>query len=163
MSITFNAFEIFEMAEQIERNGARFYRTAAKAFKDAGIAKTLLELADMEDDHEKTFADMRKKLSEKQRGFMAFDPENQMALYLQAMAGGRVFDIKKDPARQLAGVENVADILKMAIDAEKDSIVFYLGLKNFVPPKAGRDRVEAVINEEMSHIVILTQKLTELT
>jgi len=162
MSITFNAFEIFEMAEQIERNGAKFYRTAAKAFKDSGIAQTLLELADMEDAHEKVFADMRKQLSEKRRGFMAFDPENQMALYLQAMAGGRVFDMKKDPAKQLAGVDNVADILKMAIDAEKDSIVFYIGLKNFVPPKAGKDRVEAIINEEMGHLILLTLKLTVL-
>ncbi len=48
MSITFNAFEIFEMAEQIERNGVKFYRKAAEIFTDRDISQTLLEFADME-------------------------------------------------------------------------------------------------------------------
>ena len=30
MVIPFSADEVFEMAEQIERNGAKFYRAAAK-------------------------------------------------------------------------------------------------------------------------------------
>lgn len=30
MSFNFNADEIFEMAEEIERNGAKFYRKAAE-------------------------------------------------------------------------------------------------------------------------------------
>ncbi len=162
MTVTLNAFELFEMAEQIERNGAKFYRTAAKALKDAGAAKILLKLADMEDQHEKAFAAMRKALSEEQRQLMAFDPENQTSLYLQAMAGGHVFDLKKDLAAQLTGRESIADILKIALGAEKDSIVFYLGLKNFVPPTAGRDMVEAIINEEMGHITVLNQELTGL-
>ena len=33
MSVDFNADEIFEMAEQIERNGVKFYNKAAKGFK----------------------------------------------------------------------------------------------------------------------------------
>ena len=36
--ITFNPDEIFEMAEQIERNGAKFYRKAAE--RTAGPWKT---------------------------------------------------------------------------------------------------------------------------
>ena len=34
MSYNFNADEIFEIAEQIERNGANFYRTAAENITD---------------------------------------------------------------------------------------------------------------------------------
>ena len=34
MSYDFNADEIFEIAEQIERNGAKFYRTAAESVAD---------------------------------------------------------------------------------------------------------------------------------
>ena len=30
MGLDFNADEVFEIAEQIERNGAEFYRTAAE-------------------------------------------------------------------------------------------------------------------------------------
>jgi rubrerythrin len=160
MSITFNAFEIFEMAEQIERNGVKFYRKAAKGVSDKDTRQMLLDLADMEAEHEETFAGMRKQLSDKERELRVFDPDNEMALYLQAMADGHVFDLKKDLSRQLTGAESVEDILKLAIGAEKDSIVFYLGLKDFVPVRAGKDKVEAIIKEEMGHIAVLNRKMT---
>ena len=159
MSITFNAFEIFEMAEQIERNGVKFYRKAAQSISDRDVRQTLLDLADMEAEHEETFAGMRKQLSDDDRELRVFDPENEVALYLQAMASGHVFDLKKDPGEQLTGTETVEDILKLAIDAEKNSIVFYLGLKDFVPVKAGKDKVEAIIKEEMGHIAVLNRRL----
>ena len=155
MGITFNAFEIFEMAEQIERNGVKFYRKAAGLISDKNAGKILLSLADMEVEHEKIFTEMREKLTPQQRELMIFDPNNEVALYLQAMADGHVFNLKKDLAEQLTGGETVRDILKMAIAAEKDSIVFYLGLKNFVPVKAGKDKIEDIIKEEMNHIVTL--------
>jgi rubrerythrin len=162
MAITFNAFEIFEMAEQIERNGIKFYRKAAQGISDGKTRQMLEELADMEVEHEKIFAGMRKQFSQEAQTTSVFDPENEMALYLQAMASGHVFDLRKDLSEQLKGTESIEDILKMAIDAEKDSIVFYLGLKDFVPVKAGKDKVEAIIEEEKKHIVVLNQRLSAL-
>ena len=162
MSITFNAFEIFEMAEQIERNGVKFYRKAAEIFADRDLSQTLLEFAEMEVEHENTFADMRKQLSSKQRELITFDPENEVALYLQAMASGHVFDLKKDMSLQLTGEESIEDVLNMAIQAEKDSIVFYTGLIKFVPAPAGREKVEDIIGEEQGHIVVLSRKLAAL-
>lgn len=160
MAISFNADEIFEMAEQIERNGAKFYRAAAE--KLSALRQVLLDFAAMEDEHRKTFAVMRAQLSGAEREPMVFDPENQVALYLRAMADGHVFDIKTDPAEQLTGQKTSEDILKTAIGMEKDSIIYYLGLKDFVPAKTGKDKVEAIIKEEMSHIAILSQKLAAL-
>ena len=160
MPITFNANEIFEMAERIERNGVKFYRKAAKNISDQNVCQMLLDFADMEVEHEKVFAGMRKQLSDEARELRVFDPENEIALYLQAMADGHVFDLKKDLAEGLKGNETVEDLLKLAIIAEKDSIVFYLGLKDFVPVKAGRDKVEAIIKEEMGHITLLNQRLS---
>ena len=93
-----------------------------------------------------------KELSKEERELKTFDPENEIALYLQAMANGHVFDLKKDPSEQLSGSESVEDILRLAINAEKDSIVFYLGLKAFVPVTAGKDKVEAIITEAPSRI-----------
>jgi len=161
-AITFNADEIFEMAEQIERNGIKFYRKAAESFSDQAVRKTLLDLADMEAEHEKVFAGMRKEFASGNQQLMTFDPDNQAALYLQAMADGHVFDLKKDVTGQLTGQEPPEDILKTAIQAEKDSIAFYLGLKDYVPPRAGRDKVEAIIDEEKGHIVVLSQRLKDL-
>ena len=84
MGYDFNADEIFEMAEQIERNGASFYRKAAESIDDPAGKKLLLDFAAMEDEHEKTFAALRKDLSEKDKAATTFDPEGEAALYLRA-------------------------------------------------------------------------------
>jgi rubrerythrin len=162
MSIAFSPLEIFEMAEQIERNGAKFYRKASKIVSDTKLQQTLLELAAMEDRHERTFADMRKQLSPKELEPVTFDPENETSLYLQAMADGHVFDVNKDISLQLSGKESVEEILKMAIQIEKDSIVFYVGLRDFIPAEAGKEKVDDIIDEERSHIVVLSRKMVTL-
>ncbi len=155
--ISFNADEIFEMAEQIERNGAKFYRKAAESIADDD-RDLLLRLAAMEDEHERTFAAMRGQLSEDEKTPITFDPDNEAALYLQAMADGKVF--KSDPSEALSGDESIQDILKTAIGLEKDSIVFYASMKDVVPKSAGKEKVDAIIKEEIGHIVDLTKQLT---
>ena len=162
MSITFNAAEILEMAEEIEINGAKFYRKAAESIDDKKTHLLLLGLAEMEDKHKKTFEDMKNKLSDPEQKPVTFDPEHEAVLYLRAMADGHVFDVKGDPAQKLTGNETVEDIFETALKAERDSIVFYVGLKNFVPAEIGKDKVEDIISEEMTHIVTLNQKMNEL-
>ncbi len=155
--INFNADEIFEMAEQIERNGAKFYRKAAESIADDD-RDLLLRLAAMEDEHERTFAAMRSELSEDEKTPLTFDPDNEAALYLRAMADGKVF--KSDPSESLSGNESIQDILKTAIGLEKDSIVFYTSMKELVPKTSGKEKVDAIIKEEIGHIVELTRELT---
>ncbi|MBU1171842.1 MAG: ferritin family protein [Proteobacteria bacterium] len=152
MALDFNADEIFEMAEQIEKNGAIFYRKAAKNV--SGEEKDfLLELAKMEDDHEVTFKALRKELTGLQKESTTFDPNNEAPLYLKALADSRVFFEKElDPS-------TMKDILKAAIGAEKDSIVFYLGMKDIVPAKLGKEKIDGIIKEEMSHIKLLSTRL----
>jgi len=160
MTRTFNAFEAFEIAEQIERNGARFYRKAAEMFDDARVSETLLKLAEWEKVHEEVFADMRKQLSEQGRELRTFDPQDA-PLDAKAMAGLAAFGLTPDPSHELHGAESRQDVLKIAVQKEKDSIVYYTGLKDFVPPDAGRDRIDDVIKEELRHIGILNQALEQ--
>jgi rubrerythrin len=157
--MVFNAEEVLQMAEQIERNGARFYRRAAEIVRDPAVNKLLLELAAWEDGHEKIFASMRARLSEQEREKTVFDPEGEAGLYLKAMADGHVFDAKKDAAAQLTGKESAKEILREAIGKEKDSIIFYLGLKDFAPESLGKEKLEGIIREEMRHIGFLNRHI----
>ena len=100
MGMPFNADEVFEMAEQIERNGARFYSDAAKKFPQVG--GLFNDLAEMEVKHEKTFAGMRKGLSGTQAEPLVFDPDGEAQMYLQVMADDHVFDPNADLMEQLA-------------------------------------------------------------
>jgi rubrerythrin len=156
MSYDFTADDIFEMAEQMERNGAKFYRTAAENAAEASGKELLLGLAAMEDEHEKTFAELRADLTDKEKSATVFDPEGESALYLRALADTRVF-FKKE-----IDVSSMEEILKEALTAEKDSIVFYLGMKDLVPDKFGKDRMDAIIKEEMGHIRILGKELISI-
>ena len=63
MGIDFNADEVFEIAEQIERNGVKFYKSAAEKIQDEDKKKLLNDLAEMEVEHEQTFKALRSQLS----------------------------------------------------------------------------------------------------
>jgi len=160
MGVHFNADEIFEIAERIEKNGARFYRKAAENTNDEKARKMLLELADMEDDHEKTFSEMRKDLQSSDRTPSRFDPDNETAAYLQAFADGHIFDVNSDPCEMLTGSESIVEVLKMAIGMEKDSVVFYLEMKEMVPPGAGQEKIQHIIGEERKHIGVLAREVS---
>ena len=154
MMYDFNADDIFEMAEQMERNGAKFYRTAAESVTEQREKDFMIRLAKMEDSHEKTFAHMRSTLKANEKVETVFDPEGESANYLRALADTRVF-FKKE-----IDTSSMEAILKDAITAEKDSIVFYLGMRDAVPEKMGRNRLDDIIREEMGHIQLLSKELT---
>lgn len=153
MGLDFNADEIFEIAEQIERNGAQFYRDAAEKVSNEEDKNFLIELAEMEDEHEVTFADLRKNLNSDEKEAVTFDPEDEAAQYLKALADTRVFYNKTIDLSSMTG------ILTGAITAEKDSIAFYLGMKDMVASNRGKDRINAIIKEEMKHIKLLSKRL----
>ena len=155
MMYDFNADEMFEIAEQMERNGAKFYRTAAGAVSDPKSVEFLQKLAAMEDEHEKLFARMRSGLTAADKKQTVFDPEGEATQYLKALADTRVFFDKK------IDTSSMQAILKDAITAEKDSIVFYLGMRDAVPEGAGRGHVDDIIKEEMGHIRLLSRYLAD--
>ncbi len=162
MGFGFNADEILQMAVRIERNGARFYRRAAEAGDaDEGTKGKLLELAEMEGRHERTFAQMREALRAEEFQPVAFDPRGEAADYLAAMADANVFGLKTDPV-DLVDDKTIEELLNIAIGLEKESIVFYLGLRDLVPVKLGKEKVERILKEEMSHVALLRGQLVAL-
>ena len=156
MGIDFNADEVFEIAEQIERNGAKFYRSIAEKINDTNKKQLLVNLAKMEDEHEQTFKNLRYKLSTDEKIQTTFDPEGESERYLRSLADTRVFYEKNVTPTSLE------DILKFAITIEKDSIVFYLGMKDIVPEHLGKQKLDDIIKEEMSHVNLLSMELIEI-
>jgi len=156
MAFEFSANDVFVMAEQMERNGADFYKKASEEVGDPESKKLLGDLATMEEMHEKTFGQMKTELSDQEKQQTVFDPDGESALYLRALADTRVFFEKEIDLSSKEG------IFKAAIEAEKDSIVFYLGMKEAVPENLGKNRLEHIIKEEMKHVRILSNELTSL-
>jgi len=161
MSIFFNADEIFEIAERIEANGAAFYRAAAEKV-DGDSREFLLDLAVWEDQHGEKFAGMRTRLADDAAEATAWDPDDEAVLYLQALADGGVFPADEDPMATLPAEPSIGEIMAVALQREKDSITFYVGMQHLVPERFGKDEIGAIIREEMSHVSLLTRRLAAL-
>ncbi|MBG0778446.1 MAG: rubrerythrin, partial [Desulfotignum balticum] len=86
MAYDFNVNEVFEMAIQIEANGANFYRKAAELQKEPDNKAFLEKLARMEDKHKVIFESMQKEVSEGEKQETVFDPADELSMYLKAMA-----------------------------------------------------------------------------
>ena len=163
MSIRFNADEVLEMAEKIEANAVIFYRKAAGLKQSKRDSEFLLSLAEMEVGHQRIFATMRKELSDKEKESTAYDPMGEGSLYLAALADSRGGEGMPSITDQLKGTETIAEVLRTAVELEKKAVLFYLGVRDMVPESLGKDRIDRIIGEEKSHVVVLTQYLTRAT
>ncbi len=160
---TFNAEEVFEMAVAVERNGARFYRKACEALDEPALLELLQRLARMEDQHEAVFEKLKERVFGEKPAQSHAEYYDLAAAYLQALVENKIFILDKDPAEVLGKISGVDQLLEAAIDREKESIIYYVGLKELVPANLGREEVDSIIREEMSHVSLLTHELQRIS
>ena len=162
MSILFTPADVFDIAIEIERNGAAFYRKAAANFADDAVRRELFELAAMEDTHEVTFAQMKRDLVRDESPAEWFDAESDAVMYVRSFAAGHVFDVTKDPSALVTDTTPLSEILRFALDRERDSVLFFLGMQGLMPAREGRNRIEHIIKQEMGHITTLIRRCDKL-
>ncbi len=160
MTVKFNAKEVFEIAENIEANGAVFYRTAAKMHPNQ--ADLLNRFAGMEEEHKATFASMKEAILGMGDVDMLNDPNDDASLYLESIADTHGGEGSPGMAQQLTGNESVEEIMDLAVHAEKKSILFYVGLKDLVPESLGKKHVDRIISEEKQHVITLLAEKAKL-
>lgn len=54
------------------------------------------------------------------------------------------------------------EVLRTAMQFEKDSVVLYISMKEQVPENLGRAKVDKLIREELKHVSMLQEKLDAL-
>jgi rubrerythrin len=161
MAIGMTAEEVYEMALEIERNGARFYRGAAEKIEEPDVRALLLKLAAMEDGHEAQFAQLKKKLGEDAAPGFMFDPGEEAEMYLRAAADTHVF-VAGNASDLLANANTAKEVLLAALVFEKDTVVFFTSIAQRVSEGQGKADITRLVNEELSHIVMLYGHLGEL-
>lgn len=162
MTNKLNAFEILEMAEQMERNAVSFYREAARLFDEPKLHKLLLELADWERRHEQAFAKMRREVSEELNPLEDFDPYKYMPANPQVLDGLVLSVFKPDAMGEITGKETKEQILRKALKKEKDTITFFRGLARFARDLAAEHRIVKIVEEEEHHLRIINESLEQL-
>lgn len=155
----FNVFEILQIAEQVEHKGAKFYLKTAELFDDPNLRDLYYRLATWKAKHEKIWARMRKRFSEKTGEFGTFDPDNYVLSNPHVMSGLAGSNTKLQAPNRLTGRENRRQILKDAIRRANEVIIFYHGLKDFARDPASQQMLDRIIREEERQIGFLHEEL----
>ncbi len=161
METKFNVFEILQIAERIEHNGAKFYLNAAELSDDPEVRDTCYKLAAWKARHEKVLAQRRKRFSEKTGEFGTFDPDNYVLSNPHVMAGLAVFATKPGSLKGPVDREHRQEIFRDAVRRAREAIVFYHGLKDFARDPSSQETIETIIKEENRHIRLLTEQLEQ--
>ncbi len=159
METKFTIFEILQIAEQVEHKGAKFYLKAAEMFDDPELRDIYYRLATWKAKHEKVWARMRQRFSDKTGEFGTFDPDDYVLSNPQVMSGLTWFGTKQEATNRLTGKESKRQILKDAIRRANEVIIFYQGLKDFARDPASKETIDKIIGEENRQIELLMEEL----
>ncbi len=154
MGNIFAGSEMVELGIEIERNGRDFYNTLASQSKNQKAGEIFRYLAGEEEKHIKVFQEILNKTEKYE--LSGLDADEYFA-YMNALASEYVFT-QKDKGKEIAKtIENDKEAVDMGIGFEKDSIIFYEGMKKAVP-EYGLKIINELIMQEQSHL----KKLSDL-
>jgi len=148
MGNIFAGSEIVEIGIQIEKNGRDFYNTVEKKSKNQKASEIFKYLAGEEGKHIKVFQEILNKTEKYEPS--GLDADEYFA-YMNALASEYVFT-QKDKGEQVAKtIKNDLEAVNMGIGFEKDSIIFYEGIKKAVP-QYDINIIDKLIIQEQSHL-----------
>jgi rubrerythrin len=155
----FNASELFQVAIDIEENGRRFYEKAKDLIKSPEVKSLFAMLAKEEVAHKALFASLKAQLPESASEPTVWDPDNESEQYLKMMADMHVFRADMNLDQLLEEVQSAEDALSLAIRFEKDSVTFYLAMKDETESEKGREQIDQLVEEEKRHLRTLSMAL----
>ena len=147
MSILFSAPEVVKMALEIERNGIVFYNAMANKTDDENVRELCVFLAGEEVRHKITF---QKVLDGLVKVELKASEEEEYNNYLRALTSSRIFKTDVNIEELMEGLKNDVEAIDLAIETEKDSILFYYELMDQSIDE-DRSDIEGVIKEEKAH------------
>lgn len=148
MGNIFAGSEVVEIGIQIEKNGRDFYTTLTKQSKNPKAAEVFKYLAGEEEKHIKAFQGILDKTEKYEP--LGLDADEYYA-YMNSLASDYVFTQKNKGEEIAKTTKTDKEAIDMGIKFEKDSIVFYVGIKRVVP-EYDRKIVEELVNQEQSHL-----------
>jgi len=150
------ADDVFAMAVRIEENGEAFYSGAAAKAEEPDVKKLFEDLAVMEAGHIKAFEALRVALPGSFPADAIWDPDGVAESYLQTTADTHILTVKSASER-LAQVKTPMQALEMALQFEKDSVAFFMGMKELLPDARGKGKIDVLIRSEMQHIQMIAR------
>jgi rubrerythrin len=145
-----NLEELLGVALKIEGSGYEFYTKLAN--RSSGKNKEIFKsLANQEREHMKRFEEIVAQSKEKS----GLQPLNEEAVgYLRIFAETSIF-----PEIERGVPADLKDALEIALDVEKDSVVFYEELLKYAPQK---ETIQKIVEEEKKHFKDILKMIEDL-
>jgi rubrerythrin len=105
---------------------------------------------------------MRKSLPEGAKAETVFDPDDEMAQYIKALADSRVFTNESEAAKYAKACRSPAEVLRAALQFEKDTILLFEMMKKATKPEWGQAKIDDLIEEEKGHIRKISAMLSKI-
>ena len=153
MTNLFKGSEVVEIAIDIEQNGYKFYAAIAVKAKERTTKGVFEFLAGEEKKHEDVFRNILNKIGKDEL------PETlteDYELYIRAVADSHIFSRKNFAKSIETASKTTNDAIKIGVAFEKDSIIFYQEMLNFVP-ESQHKTVLALVDEEKKHLLKLAE------
>jgi rubrerythrin len=144
----FTLKEIGELAVQIETNAETVYREVAAKVSDPALKSILEAMAQDEQQHGHWFRRLASAEPLSSQGVEG-ELEAMGRALLTEMLGDQTFSLN---AEALKDAETVAEVIAQAEEFEKDTILFYEMLADFVAESDVAAQLREIIAEEYGHI-----------
>ncbi|MEW6662468.1 MAG: ferritin-like domain-containing protein [Bacillota bacterium] len=153
----FEPSELIQVAVEIEKRGAVFYRQLKEKAVSAQVKELLEVLAAEEEQHQADFLSLGQDFSPAEPP-EAYPGEYQD--YVRSLVETHLFSDAEALERMMEEVSTEKEILKLAARLEKDTILFFNGMRRVVKPEK-HEVIEDLIAQEESHLAKLGMLLKE--
>jgi rubrerythrin len=147
----FSIREIIDMAIQLEKNAETFYREALARVSTSILEPVLVCLADEERDHAQWFERLKRVVEEAEAGGERGEISGAA---LRSLVGDQKFSLDEV---DLSKIDSVQEMIELAVEHEKDTIIFYQMLQSFIDDHETTKELEEVIAQEEQHIKLLKE------
>ncbi|MEO0107934.1 MAG: ferritin family protein [candidate division WOR-3 bacterium] len=147
--------EVVGLAVEIEKAGSKFYLEAAERAKNPETGELLRRLAAEEVQHERTFAQLFDRLRETPAQ-LPYDWE-EVKSYLRVVTESKFFLTPDKALPRILPETTETELLELAIQFEKETLVFYLEIADLVAAEH-RSLIGELVRQERRHM----RKLAEM-
>lgn len=157
----YSDLEGLRIAVEIEARGREFYREALEQAKGQNEKDLFMLLMNEEIHHYTAFSNIFEQLKGKKEAHTEeylFDPE--VSRYLTVLAETHVFPEMDKAKAVIAELKTVKAILQLAMQAEKDSVLFYDELAKHAKFTDAREVFALLKAEEQTHVVKIREMVS---
>ncbi len=158
MAHYFHANEIANVAVEIERKGQEFYLQAARKATTSKVREMFEFLAEEETRHEGIFRSMLARLGKV--GVPPWATREEYMQYIEALIESHLL-FNSLGRRYLEQARDELEVIDMAMGFEKDTMLFFLEMKELVP-NSEKYAVEQCYEEERTHLRQLAKERSRL-